>query len=45
MLVQLKDAPHIGLVILFVFGINRVKLTGGAAGGKQRAMEKGRESF
>ena len=41
MLVQLKDTPDIGLVILFVFRVDCTELAGGAAGGKQRTMEKG----
>lgn len=41
MLVQLEDAPHIRLVIFFMFGIDSVELAGGAAGGKQWTMEKG----
>jgi hypothetical protein len=45
MLVQLKDAPHISLMILFVFGIDCFELARSTARGKQWTMEKGREQF
>ena len=44
-LVQLENAPHIDLMILLVFGIDRIELSGGAAGSEQRGVEETGESF
>jgi hypothetical protein len=44
-LVQLENAPHIDLVILLMFGIDRIELSGGAAGREQGGVEETGESF
>lgn len=36
MLIQLKDPPHVTLVVLLVLRVNRIELTGRARGGEQR---------
>jgi hypothetical protein len=44
MFVDLINAPHVILVIFLVFRVDGVELAGCTGGGKERAVEEGREA-